>query len=181
MPGSWGEITGAIANNGARPDRSTQLRLKGFPDLPAITKQECDDLSFGTLVGHSRDVLTYGYKNFYITVNDPTVRKIAVQRLPVVNEHATSPRKITYKLAQYFPSKLRDTIAQLPFDKQMQLYEKKYVYDKPVQGVAIDLSCVFDKTVYLDLLSQHFTFDKNTASDLYDDWFRKQQSIGFVL
>jgi hypothetical protein len=55
-------------------------------------------------------------------------------------------------------------------NKQISLLSKKYERQVDIDAIPLDLSCIFDKQKYLDMLSKHFNFDNKVASKTYDDW-----------
>lgn len=169
--GSWGDITGLIVNNNVRIDRSVLRLLKcqitrETPVAPEIDKSILDSLPVETLVGHNLNILKYGYKNFKIVISDERIRKIASERFA----SASNMNDISHVVAQYYPQKLYDTIAKLPLNKQISLLSKKYERQVDMDATPLDLSCIFDKQKYLDMLSNHFNFDNKVASKTYDDW-----------
>lgn len=168
--GSFGDITSLIVNDMIRPENDVQIQLKCRADVgtehPDIDKSLLDKQPVETLVGHNRTILGYGYTNYKITFSDPSIRQIASGRFA----KASGYDDIAHVVEHYYPSELHDTIKALPLKKQIDLLNKKYDNDIEVNAINLDLSCIFDKEKYIDMLSNYFTFDKVLANKTYDLW-----------
>jgi len=166
--GTWGDITGLIVNNNAQIDKNIQKILK--KSNSKIDKNLLDSLDVDTLVGHSLNILNYGYTNYQIVITDAKIRNIASNRFADVNKMDD----ISHVLKRYYPKKLQKQIESLPLKKQISLLSRKYEYDKKIDAIPIDVSCIFNKEEYIDMLSAKFSFDKTIASKTYDVWYSKQ-------
>lgn len=166
--GSWGDITGLIVNNNVQIDKNIQKNLKQTSSN--IDMNLLDKLNVDTLVGHALNVLDYGYTNYQIIITDEKIRNIASNRFADANEMDD----ISSVLKHYYPIKLHKEIESLPLKKQISLLSRKYEYDKNINAIPIDLSCIFKKGKYIDMLSAKFNFDKTIACKTYDNWHAKQ-------
>mgnify|MGYP005686400717 CR=1 FL=1 len=166
--GSWGDITGLIVNNNAQIDKNIQKILKTTDSN--IDKNLLDKLDIYTLVGHSLNVLDYGYVNYQIIITDEKIKNIASNRFAKTN----NLNDITNILKHYYPKKLQKQIERISLKKQISLLSRKYEYDKKIDAIPLDISCIFNKEEYIDMLSAKFSFDKTIASNTYDVWYSKQ-------
>jgi hypothetical protein len=166
--GSWGDITGLIVNNNVQIDKDIQNNLKKTKSN--IGKNLFDKLDVHTLVGHALNVLDYGYTNYQIIITDAKIKNIASNRFATVN----NLNDISSVLKDYYPITLHKEIESLPLKKQISLLSRKYEYDKKIDAIPIDISCIFQKQKYIDMLSAKFSFDKKIAYVTYDNWYAKQ-------
>jgi hypothetical protein len=165
--GSFGDITGKIVNNGKVLDKRLQTVIKSNLKIDPKFIERCN---IETIVGHNKAILNYGLKNFQIIIPDERVRSIAARRFAEVNEIYN----LAMTLIRYYPKEMHKTIRSLPLDKQISLLEKHYNIDiVDVPTIKLDFSCILDKDKFLDLLGEHFEFDRSIASEIWDEWYQK--------
>lgn len=174
--GSWGDIVTQIINNGAQPTKADITLLKNRWHQFDVKQLDCMGLE--TLGGHNLSILDLNLNNFQIIITDPSIQKIAADRLSVVNNLSTD--QIFQIVRQYYPKKLEDSIRQMNTETQLKLLRKKYSADRKINATPLDLSNIFDRDSLLKLLQSHFTFNHVIAKQLWNEWYSKQAQLGFV-
>ena len=154
--GSWGDITANIINGKAIPCDITRLMKSNKPINPAMIE------SYDTLAGHRDDVLGMGFKNFRIVITDPELLSYAADRFLRLNK----AKDYKMVLRHYYPESIHPLIDKADLVEQKKLFIKKQSITCTNNYIPLDFNHIKNTNKHLDMLSEHFVFDRDYAKEV---------------
>jgi hypothetical protein len=175
--GLFGDLIFAIVNNGVHVPDWIQTHLKSGTPISDQFKNFVLSLPLTTLTGCSNHPLEWSLNNYEVVCSSDKISEWGVIRFTKFYPE----QQLTEILEKYYPEQLAKSMKTLPVEKQRDLLIRKYQTVAPLEKInannLLDVSCIFDKTQFISMLADHFTFDHALADLQYTFWRQREDSL----
>jgi hypothetical protein len=173
--GMFGDLVFSIVNNGVHLPAWIQTKLKSPDPLTTDFSKFIQSLNLHTVTGCHADPLHWGLTNYQIVCTDSKICQWIVTRFfgmyPKLDKASV--------LKHYYDVGMHSEIDRRSTEEIQKMLLKKY------QSVShsvlvpdhhcLDISCIFDCTALLQMLSHYFEFDHELARRQYHYWHEREQ------
>lgn len=173
--GQYGDLVFSIVNGGVHLPYWIQSKLKSNNAASDILfKNFINRLPTEIITGCAQYPLGWGVNNYELVCLDDSINAFSVIRLLKLNANVN----LKSVLKEYYANDVRDFIDNLTEEHAKELLIKKYQIQLVNSNVPatnlIDISCIYDKTKFINKLSEYFTFDRDLAGLQYDQWYERE-------